>query len=303
MYPSLKQYRCKYAKNPVILYYNVNSFRYKFTELSQILVDSLVDILIIGESKLDNSFLDAQFHVDNYTLHRCDRNAHGGGVMVYVNSVIPHRIRNDLNVYISNSLEGLIFEINLNKRKWLIAGLYKPPKMPDTLFSKTFCTLIDEMSSDSQNVIITGDLNFDMNEKNILHDLCDIYRLKNKITGNTCFKGEHGTLLDVFLVSNKNYFGKCLNSDIGISDCHNIIGCSLKGNLPLNEKKIISYRSYKKFDLENFHNDLKCMPIDVCLSIENVDGQINGFIDAYTHIVNKHVPVKTKTIKRQKCLT
>ena len=237
VYPCLKSYRCKYAKNGVIMYYNVNSLKHKFVELRKILDDALVDVLIIGESKLDETYVDAQFHVNDFKLYRHDRNSRGGGVMVYFNNVIPHRIRNDLNKYIVNGLEGMIFEVNVNKRKWLIAGLYKPPTVTDLMFKQTFCKLMDEMYSDSQNVIVTGDLNFNMNEKNVLSDICDVYRLKNKVHGNTCFKGDNGTSLDVFLVSNAHYFGECINTDIGISDCHNIVGCSLKGNLPQNKKK------------------------------------------------------------------
>ena len=254
---------------------------------------------MIGESKLDDSFLNAQFHVNNFTLHRYDRNARGGGVMVYLNNVIPHRLRSDLNAYVASGLEGLIFEINISKKKWLIAGLYKPPNMSDIIFKQVFCKILDEMFSDCQNVIVTGDLNFNMNEHNILHDLCNIYNLKNKVTENTCFKNESGTLLDVFLVSNRYCFGECLNTDIGVSDFHNIVGCSIKGNLPYNMKKVISYRSYKKFDIEKFHNDLDNIPTDECITSANVDKQMNDFINAYTNVVNDHVPLKKKIIKKQ----
>jgi hypothetical protein len=132
-----------------------------------------------------------------------------------------------------------------------------------------------------------------------LSDICDVYRLKNKVNGNTCFKGDNGTLLDVFLVSNVHYFGECVNTDIGISDCHNIVGCSLKGNLPQNKKKIITYRSYKKFDIDKFNNDVRCNPIERYLSNDDVNKQMNSFIDEYTNVVDKHAPVKRKIIKNQ----
>ena len=59
------------------------------------LYERLVDVLVIGETKLDDSFLDAQFKVDGYQLFRNDRNGDGGGVMAYVRSDIPCRRRKE----------------------------------------------------------------------------------------------------------------------------------------------------------------------------------------------------------------
>ena len=64
-------------------------------EVSKILTSHYVDILCISETKLDDSFPSSQFSGADYKIHRKDRNAHGGGLLVYVRSSIPHRIRND----------------------------------------------------------------------------------------------------------------------------------------------------------------------------------------------------------------
>ena len=50
-----------------------------------------VDILAIAETKLDNSFPNAQFHINGYRLFRNDSNHDGGGVLVYVRSDIHCR--------------------------------------------------------------------------------------------------------------------------------------------------------------------------------------------------------------------
>ena len=247
---------------------------------------------------MDDSFPDAQFNVPNYALYRNDRNSHGGGVMTYVNNTIPHRVRSDLDVLINSGLEGSVLEINIDKTKWLLAGLYKPPCVKDNAFEITFCKLLDEMFTVCKNVIVTGDLNFDMKKSNKLIDICDVYGLKNKITGDTCFKSTTASSLDVFLVSNAHKFGTCLNTDIGLSDFHNIIGCSLKMNVPIRIKKIIHYRSYRHFDTDQFQEDLRNLPFDHCLSHDDVNEQMNVFHDIYSEVVNKHAPLKHKTIKK-----
>ena len=59
---------------------NINSLRYKFNDLKPILMDRLCDILVISETRLDDSFNNNLFAVNGYKLERKDRNANGGGI-------------------------------------------------------------------------------------------------------------------------------------------------------------------------------------------------------------------------------
>ena len=70
----LKTFRAKYAKNLIISHYNVNSIHYKFSELQHILHGHFVDILGIAETKIDDTFFDGQFQVENYKLYGQDLN-------------------------------------------------------------------------------------------------------------------------------------------------------------------------------------------------------------------------------------
>ena len=79
----LKTLRLKYPQNPIIAQININSIRNKFETLIS-LVTSDIDILMISETKIDESFPPSQFMIDKFSMpyHR-DRNAHGGGILVY----------------------------------------------------------------------------------------------------------------------------------------------------------------------------------------------------------------------------
>ena len=57
----LKTLRCKHAKNLIISLFIINSLRYKFSELQHILHRKFVDIFGIAETKIDDSFLTANF--------------------------------------------------------------------------------------------------------------------------------------------------------------------------------------------------------------------------------------------------
>ena len=94
-------------------YLNINSIRNKFSDLQQIICDS-VDILTIAETKIDYSFPTAQFRLANYhTPYRLDISNNSGGILVYIRSNIPTRQLNCGNL--CKSIQAVPFEINLRK--------------------------------------------------------------------------------------------------------------------------------------------------------------------------------------------
>ena len=62
-FPALRDYRAKNPKHLIISFINVNSLRYKFIEIEEILNKNYSDFLAIAETKLDSSFPNRQFNV------------------------------------------------------------------------------------------------------------------------------------------------------------------------------------------------------------------------------------------------
>ena len=91
---------------------NINSLRNKFESL-QHMIHKNIDVLLISETKIDSSFPSAQFHLEGYgTPYRLDRNANGGGILLYIREDIPSKLLNtDL------SIEGFFVEIRLTKKE------------------------------------------------------------------------------------------------------------------------------------------------------------------------------------------
>ena len=79
--------------------------------------------------------------------------------------------------------------------------MYRPPKVSNKCSWDVFTKLADHFVGNSNLTVFFGDINYDMYKDNILHDLCDIYNLKNSVIGSTCLKVEIQTLLDVFLTN------------------------------------------------------------------------------------------------------
>ena len=91
---------------------NINSIRNKFDQLVAG-VKNNIDVFMISETKLANSFPKMQFHFDGYCVYSLDRNDHGGGILVYVREDIPSKL-----IPMQNPLiEGLFIELNLRSTK------------------------------------------------------------------------------------------------------------------------------------------------------------------------------------------
>ena len=106
----------------VLAHININSIRNNFDILVQQITNN-VDVFIISETRLDNSFPEGQFLIPGYSSpYRFDRNCQWGGIILYVRENIPSK-----HLSIENQpIESFYIEINLRKKKWLFCGTCNP---------------------------------------------------------------------------------------------------------------------------------------------------------------------------------
>ena len=86
IFDELGQLKRKHPKKCICVYLNINSLRYKFCHICELLTSNTIDMLFLAETKIDDQFPDAQFQVNNYHFWRADRTAYGGGIAAYVRS-------------------------------------------------------------------------------------------------------------------------------------------------------------------------------------------------------------------------
>ena len=106
----------RHPQQIIIGHLNINSIRNKF-DLMKAMLTRNIDILMITETKLDDSFPVSQFEIDGFsTPFRLDRNKNGGGILQYIRSYI---VASKLNNYIFPN--GILY---WNKyRRWQMAYL------------------------------------------------------------------------------------------------------------------------------------------------------------------------------------
>ena len=189
----------------IFAHLNINSIRNKFDNLSK-LIRGKVDILLISETKIDDSFPEGQFAIDGFSKpYRLDRNCDGGGLMLFIREDIP-----------SNSLkneECFYVEINLHNQKWLINCSYNPHKNNIGAYLDSLSKSLDLFSSNFERIILLGDFNVEVDE-NRMKSFCEIYGLKNLIKQPTCYKNpDKPTCIDLILTNvPRSFQSTCVNN-------------------------------------------------------------------------------------------
>ena len=122
---NLKALHLKNVNKLTIAHLNINSLRNKFEFLIS-LIKCNIDILMISETKLDQSFSTNQFLINGFSApFGLDRNDKGGGIILYIREDIPSMLVSTESIQV----ESFFVEINLrNKKKWLLCCSYNPKK-------------------------------------------------------------------------------------------------------------------------------------------------------------------------------
>ena len=90
VFTSTKSIKAKHPKNLFLGHFNVNYIRSKCVSIEQ-LIKRTFDIFLISETKIDDSFPNAQFKIEGYKSFRKDRDAFGGRLLFYVHEKLNCR--------------------------------------------------------------------------------------------------------------------------------------------------------------------------------------------------------------------
>ena len=301
-FPELHKFRASHRKNFVFAHLNVNGLNSKYSEIHEILKSEYTDFLAIGESKLYPE-LQMGFKVQNYSFYRRDRaNVNernvGGGLAVYISSVIPHRQRQDIS-FNQDGIEDMTFEVVLKKQKWFFVTMYRPPSVSIAALRDALNYLYTRCENESNNIVILGDLNVNFClESNPLKDDLDIYSLKNIVKGPTCFKSQtNPSAVDVILMNNARQIASCLNIDIGVSDHHTMVLAATKMYAPKADRKVIYYNSYKNFNETEYLTDLACAPFQTGMIFDDLDDHVWYHNTLLSYVISLHAPKKKRIIR------
>ena len=92
----------------IICSLNTPSLRKHKDEIEVLMRENKIDILALNETKLDSKTEEEQVSIPGYTVLRCDRNSHGGGVAIYLRDTLNFEHRTDLK---TDNLEMICIEL------------------------------------------------------------------------------------------------------------------------------------------------------------------------------------------------
>ena len=287
-YTELKELRIKNIKRVIVAHSNINSIRNKFEALFDTISNN-IDILMISESKINESFPTNQFCAKGYARpYRLDRNDKGGGILLYIRDDIPSKMLNSFKLV---NMETIFVEINLRKKKWLFCCSYNPHKNLISEHLSQLNNALNYYSKKYDNIIVMGDLNCETTEEPMIN-FCENFNFRNLVKEPTCFKNPtNPSLIDIILTNRSHNFLGTSTVETGLSDFHKMTITVLKTHFVKQEPKIITYRDYKSFDQPNFRTELNRE-----LSKFNFHDMVN-FKRIFLQLLNKHAPEKKKYVR------
>ena len=250
----IKNLRLTNVNKIIIGNININSLLNKFEQLKELVIKH-IDVLVITERQLDDSFPTSQFLMKGFAEpFRLDRNRNGGGVMIYIREDIPSRLL--LKDVFPSDIEGLYIELNFRKCKWLLIGTYHSPSQSDQYYFNNLDKSLDTYSNYEKNLLV-GDFNAQTTYQYSSSFLYQ-HELSSIVKESTCFKNvSNPSCIDLFLTNSVLSFQHTLTVSCGLSDFHKLVMTVLKTTFSKNKPREIVYRNYKYFNSQNFIDELK----------------------------------------------
>ena len=212
----------------IFAHLNTKSIRNKFESLVDINKDN-IDISMILETKVDDSFPDGQFFLDGFgTPFRLDRNRTGGGIILFIRNDIPAKVVSTDG----RPIESFYVELNFRNKKWLLNCSYNPKHSSIESHLDSLSKSIDSLSSKYDNFILLGDFNSCI-EDSPMKTFAEIYKLRNLIKEPTCFKNpENPACIDSILTNKSLSFKNTYVIETGLSDFHKMVVAVMKMHFP-----------------------------------------------------------------------
>ena len=282
---------------------NINSLPKHIDELRVFLAYNSVDVLSLCETKLDSSFNDSDVHVPGFEIIRRDRNRHGGGVCIYVNTSLNFSIRSDLSI---QNLENLAVEIRYpHSAPVIVVNWYRPPNSSADIFT-SLELLVGRLDSECVEFYLMGDMNCNMaspgdSVSRSLLDITRIYDLHQMINEATRITESTSTVIDLIFTNCPDRVICSGVTHIAISD-HSLVYAyrKLSSNPVTKGHDTITYRSFKKFNRDDFRKDISLVDWNFLLCTDDPNTLWNSWKKKFLDVVEKHAPLRTKRVRSKK---
>ena len=190
-----------------IAHINVNGIRNKTDQVSFLMSQLHIDIMCIGETRLNDNVTYRDITISGYDLIRHDRTGRtGGGVCIYLKTELSYKVRSD--ILTTPLIECIWIELVSQHGNTLLCCIYRPPNAAPIIHDHIVDTLEKAISED-KNVIIIGDLNYEYlqsgsDAQNPICILESLFLMTQLICEPTRVTTTTSSLLDIILTNVPN---------------------------------------------------------------------------------------------------
>ena len=154
-----------------------------------------------------------------------------------------------------------------------------------------------------KDIIILCELNCNLLAEStkvyVLKDVISMLNLSNPIYSPTRVTDKSASLFDVILTSNAD-LGKSNDAQRTLISDHYLVHCTLNLKLPKDKPVMITARSYKNFDANEFFEEVSKVPWDTVSLFEHVDDEVSCFNDVFLGVsVRPHENIQVYAQKIQ----
>lgn len=256
----------------------------------------MYDIIVVTETKLEDSATNSSLMIEGMISNRLDRNGHGGGVLSYFRADLKPVILIEFQEWaVSKGLEVTITKIKLNssERPVIILGVYRPPNELVKWFDDMNELVTNLMSLGS--LIIMGDINADLIQRNknpakSLRNLLSLAGTKVNNIAPTRITPTSATCIDIIAIDKSLH---CLEYKVGsllVSD-HLPVMAAIKCDSTRELKPIVK-RSLRKVDFDAMRDRISTVHVPFN-SVSNVDEALDQWHSSVLNIVDEMAPTRS----------
>ena len=275
---------------------NVNGLFHKLEEVRLLLRETKFDIFAITETHLnEKDHDDDDIEIDDYLFYRNDRKANNswGGVIVYYKSSL---VIDQLEI--KTNIESIWMEGTAASQKYIIACIYRPPKMKK--FLEGIDTILNRFDH-RFNVFLLGDFNIDLSEdtNTLTKDFNQVlagHSLSNVIMNYTRITASSQTLIDLAITSNPTKVIKKGTYAMGLSD-HDLIFMNIKLRRQTTKPRLIYVRNYKNIDTVKLDQDLETCPWHIISIFDDVDDSLWCWEYLFKNVLSSHVTTRKVKVR------
>jgi exonuclease III len=164
------------SKGINIGFLNIQSLYHKLSDLKFFLSAFSIDILCIAETWLTSEIQNSELFMNNYVIHRIDRqNKRGGGVLILVHIRFNAQLEGHV---IDDNLELIHLSIDfLHSKPLQIVCFYRPPSCPVADFICSMSSYLDYVDFSNLPMALVGDINIDLLKIKSTHQVLKFFSI------------------------------------------------------------------------------------------------------------------------------